>query len=154
MPISRRAPGCRQPISSLLTCSRPAYCPPMAGHGFGKADALRRTVHLKRETERRTSLMTGLSALARRVRRLGVAVAVLVAVSGAFETIGAEVYEWTDNNGDRHFATSLDQLPDEARDKARVVVNAAPRAEEPPAANAAPNTQPNIDDSERDSLFG
>jgi len=74
-------------------------------------------------------------------------------VSGAFETIGAEVYEWTDNNGDRHFATSLDQLPDEARDKARVVVNAAPRAEEPPAANAAPNTQPNIDDSERDSLF-
>jgi len=97
--------------------------------------------------------MTRVSAIASRVRHLGIAVAVLVAASGAFETIGAQVYEWTDNNGDRHFATSPEQLPDEARDKARVVVNAAPRAEAPSDVITSTTPQPNANDGERDTLF-
>ena len=52
--------------------------------------------------------MTRARAIARRLQRLGTAVALLIALPGAFEQISAQIYEWVDDAGGRHFDTSLD----------------------------------------------
>lgn len=99
--------------------------------------------------------MTRARAIARRWRRFGIAVTLLVTLPGAFEPISAQIYEWVDDAGDRHFDTSLEQAPEELRAQARIVVPAATpstvdAASDASASNAA---EPNTDESEPDDSF-
>lgn len=102
--------------------------------------------------------MTRARVIARRLRWFGIAVILLVALPGAFEPISAQIYEWVDDAGDRHFDTSLEQVPEDRRAQARIVVRAAT----PGSADAAPDasastaagpnaepTEPNPDESQR-----
>jgi hypothetical protein len=53
---------------------------------------------------------------------------------------GAQIYEWADDTGDRHFANSLDEVPPDERDAAKVVVGAPTRAYDAPAPGPATPT--------------
>jgi hypothetical protein len=83
-------------------------------------------------------------AIARTVRLLAIA-ALLVAVADRSQRVSAQVYEWVDEAGDRHFDTSLDEVPEALRDQARVVVREEPPApaDEAPPEDASPPAQPN-----------
>jgi hypothetical protein len=51
-----------------------------------------------------------------------------VLIGGPCTAALAQIYQWTDESGVRHFANSLDRVPEEARDRAEVVVNSPPSA--------------------------
>ena len=69
--------------------------------------------------------MTKLRAIGWNLRRLAIAVAILIVLPGGFARISGEIYEWVDESGDHHYNTSLDQVPEDRRAEARVVVRAA-----------------------------
>jgi hypothetical protein len=97
--------------------------------------------------------MTRARAIERRLRRFGIAVTLLVALPGAFEPVSAQIYEWVDAAGDRHFETSLEQVPEEERAQARIVVGAGtPRTADGASAAITP-AQPNTDERARDDSF-
>jgi hypothetical protein len=102
---------------------------------------------------RRDVFMTRAQAIARQVRRFGIAGILLVALSGAFDPISAQIYEWVDAAGDRHFATSLEQVPEEVRAQARTVVAAGTPSTADGASAAMTAGKPNPDQSERDDSF-
>lgn len=97
--------------------------------------------------------MTGARAMARSFGRGAIAAALLVALSGAVESVSAQIYEWVDQAGDRHFGTPLDQVPEEVRDQARIVVRAG--TSNPAAADTGASTpaEPNAAESLPDHTF-
>jgi hypothetical protein len=90
-----------------------------------------------------------------RVLRFGIVVTLLVALSGGFEPIRAQIYEWTDDAGDRHFDTSLEQVPEERRPQARIVIPAETPgiADAESDASASTAAEPNTAESEADDSF-
>jgi len=79
----------------------------------------------------------------------------MIALSGGFQRLSGQVYEWVDATGDRHFETSLDQVPPEQLPQARVVVSAHPSsgADSAPDTNAAAPAQPDDEQRARDDSF-
>jgi hypothetical protein len=82
-------------------------------------------------------------------------VTLVVALSGAFESISAEIYEWVDGAGDRHFDTSLEQVPEEARAQARIVVGAVTPGTADGVSSASTSTaaEPTPEKNQRDDSF-
>lgn len=93
--------------------------------------------------------------MARRLRWLGIAWTLVVALPGAFEPSRAQIYEWEDDARVRHFDTSLEQVPEEARAQARLVVPAgsASIADGASDTSAATAAEPNTDASESDDSY-
>ncbi len=64
----------------------------------------------------------------------------LVAVSGGVAR--AEIYEWSDADGAKHFTTSLDKVPAERRSSARVMVKDKPASAQAERGEPAAAPQP------------
>ena len=60
-----------------------------------------------------------------RLRQLLVCVVALATLMGGTGPAAAQIYEWVDDANVRHFVTSLESVPPEARSKARIVVEGA-----------------------------
>jgi hypothetical protein len=96
-------------------------------------------------TNKKEPVMKRMGALARRLGRFGTAVIVLFALPGGFDRAHAQIYQWQDDAGD-HFNTSLDQVPEEHRAEARIVVPSSAAssmgevAQENPTTSSQPNT--------------
>src|SRR5262245_30959604 len=100
--------------------------------------------------------MTHARTVAEKLQRLGIAVALLVALSSASERVSAQIYEWVDSVGDRHFATSLREVPEEQRSQARIVVNGSASSSDGGAAegkSAPADAEPNKGDTARVDPF-
>jgi len=98
--------------------------------------------------------MIHMRVIAQRLGRVGIATILLVAFAGEYRPVRAEIYEWTDDSGARHFDTSLQRVPEERRDEARVVVGAVtPGSVAAPADAGAPNPPSNADQNAHDDAF-
>lgn len=99
--------------------------------------------------------MTREQAMAQRMRRSAMAVTLMVVLACPFAPTSAQIYEWVDDAGDRHFENSLEQVPEAQRAQARVVLPAAtPGAADATADISASNAaQPAADESQRDNSF-
>src|SRR6185369_626718 len=87
---------------------------------------LARCMHrIARCIPRRRSFMNRLHAVVRKCGLPAMAATLLMALSGTFQPINAQIYEWLDQAGDRHFENSLEQVPEAQRAQARAVVSAA-----------------------------
>ncbi len=100
--------------------------------------------------------MTRTRAIARRLQQLAIAVTLLVALPGAFEPVSAQIYEWVDDTGGRHFDTSLEQVPEGVRAQARIVAPAGtPSTADGASSASVPSAAaPNTGESEHADLFG
>ncbi len=78
--------------------------------------------------KRRCPLRSGSIALAT------VLLAAAILAGGAL----SQIYQWTDENGDRHFTSSLESIPEPQRSKAKLVVEPRPTPARQEASPAAP----------------
>jgi hypothetical protein len=100
--------------------------------------------------------MTYARTVAQKLQRFGMVVALLVALPSASEKVSAQIYEWVDAGGDRHFETSLKNVPEEQRSQARIVVNASATnsaAGTGEGTSAPADTEPSKDDTARVDPF-
>ena len=95
--------------------------------------------------------MTNLRAIGRGLRRLAIALTLLIVLPGGFARISGEIYEWNDEAGDRHFSTSLDQVPEGYRSQARVLVRVSSSSNTDTAGGSAPT--PGADESAHADLY-
>jgi hypothetical protein len=75
------------------------------------------------------------------------AVVVTVVFFAAMRSAPGEIYEWTDDEG-RHFADSLEAVPEGARSKARLVVKAQEASSSPAAPVLDRGTQEEVDEGQ------
>jgi hypothetical protein len=64
-----------------------------------------------------------------RLRRPLICLAATFALTMQVSLARAQIYEWVDEENDRHFVNSLDQVPNEQRGSAKMVVGAATQQE-------------------------
>jgi hypothetical protein len=72
----------------------------------------------------------------------------IVFLLSAAAPAGAQIYEWRDASGDRHFTNDLEDVPEALRADARVVVRARP---EPALAEVAAAAAEEVADGDRES---
>lgn len=63
-----------------------------------------------------------------RTTAAAIGIAALLSSAGGARSAAAQIYEWRDSVNDRHFSTSLDDVPDDLRASAKLVVE-GPRAQ-------------------------
>lgn len=66
----------------------------------------------------------------------------MVALACVSATANADIYEWRDANGNRHFTNSLVNVPAAQQPDARVIVTALPASESAPVVASAPAEAP------------
>ena len=93
-------------------------------------------------------------AIARKSLRFGAAVILLVVLPGGFDRVHAQIYQWQDEVGD-HFETSLDQVPEEHRAQARIVVPSSAASSTGQVSEGNPTTapQPSTDQTAAENGF-
>lgn len=75
-----------------------------------------------------------------RFREILIVLLTTVALLGAASGAAAQIYEWGADANNRHYANSLDSIPEEARSSARLVVD------EPPPREGAEVSTSNVDE--------
>jgi len=93
--------------------------------------------------------------MVQRIQRSAVAVTLMAVLAYPFASVKAQIYEWVDDAGDRHFDNSLEQVPEAHRAEAHVVLPAAPpgAAETNPDTSAATPAGSNADQGQRDNSY-
>jgi len=99
--------------------------------------------------------MNRLHAVVRKCGLPAMAATLLMALSGTFQPINAQINEWLDQAGDRHFENSLEQVPEAQRAQARAVVSAAitGSASRPTDESVPTDTQANNNVNAADDAF-
>jgi hypothetical protein len=86
------------------------------------------------------------SGLARRVMIHAMALLFSLAT---IDVARAQIYEWVDDANVRHYANSLDRIPEEHRDGAKLIVGALPVAPESPPASEPGEAEREMENEER-----
>ena len=66
--------------------------------------------------------MSSVCRRARQLQRSTLYIVALLALTGGILTTDAQIYEWVDDDDNRHYVTSLDRVPENARAKASLFV--------------------------------